>query len=111
METAILINLDYQHAPYDECRQIWEKIRHNMVAAGFKFNGRLFTIDLPQEREAFMRARKAVESIEEHLDFEDRHLHRYLKDFYGFRYENLRDMLPPCPADIEVRELAHADMA
>jgi hypothetical protein len=105
METAILINLDYEHFPYEDCKLVWSQILEKMRAAGFEYNGRLFTIDLDRDDEAYLRARSAIESIEGHLPEQERTLHEYLKDFYGFRYADLRNMLTPCVKFIEVQEL------
>jgi hypothetical protein len=109
METAILINLDYEHFPYEACKALWAQILERMQAAGFVYNGRLFTIDLDHDDEAYMRARAAFDSIEAHLPEEERRLHEYLKDFYGFKYADLRNMLTPCSKFIEVHEVETND--
>lgn len=109
METAVLITLDYERFPYEACQAVWGQILKKMQGAGFEYNGRLFTIDLDHDDEAYLRARSAFDSIEAHLPDEDRRLHEYLKDFYGFKYVDLRNMLTPCSKFIEVHEVETND--
>jgi hypothetical protein len=109
MKTAILISLDYEHFPYEACKAVWAQILDKMQKAGFTYNGRLFTIDLAGDDQAYLRARATIDSIEAHLPEEERHLHEYLRDFYGFKYEDLRNLLTPCARFIEVREIETND--
>ena len=107
MSAAILINLDYDYAPYEACKFLWSEIHEKMLNAGFKYDGRLFTINHLDERKAFALARSTIESIEEHLEFEERRLHKFLKSFYGFKYAEAINLLTPCPKDITVEEIGN----
>jgi hypothetical protein len=100
--TAIVINLDYEHAPQDLCESLWENICQVMQANGFIYSGRLFLHDKSPEI-ALPLARGLVESLEIHLEFHERRFHRYIKDFYGFGYKNITNLMTPCARDIEVR--------
>jgi len=104
MTAAILINLDYEGAPYEACKLLWVEIREKMLNAGFKYDGRLFTIENLEERQAFALARAVMESIEEHLEFEERRLHKFLKSFYGYKYAKVVNLLTPCPKDSKVEK-------
>jgi len=94
---AILINLDYEHHPAQACAILWEEISRRMVQAGFHLDGRFFVINRP-EQEACQLARKVMEEIEDHLEYHHRHMHKYLKDFFGFPADARCNLLLP-PAD------------
>jgi hypothetical protein len=99
--TAIVINLDYEHSPQDLCESMWDEICQVLKANGFVYSGRLFLHEKPPEY-ALPLARTLVESLEIHLEFHDRRFHRYIKEFFGFDYQNIVNLLTPCPRDIEV---------
>ena len=101
MKTAIVINLDYQPASHDLCEAIWEEIRETLLANGFLLSGRMFTHSQAPEY-ALPLARTLIESMEAHLDYHERRYHRYIKEFYGFRCEQITDLLTPCARDIKV---------
>ena len=101
-KTGVVINLDYERYPQALCESLWEKICHILQTNGFVYSGRLFLHDRAPEF-ALPLARSLVESLEIHLEFHDRRFHRYIKEFYGFGYENIINLLTPCPRDIEVR--------
>ena len=100
--TGIVINLDYEHTPFALCEELWDKICNALQSNGFVLSGRLFLHDLPPER-ALPLARALVESLEQQVDFHERQFHRYIKEFYGFGYHNITNLMTPCPRDIEVR--------
>jgi len=100
-KTAIVINLDYDHSPQDMCEALWDEICKILRANGFVYSGRLFMHDKAPEY-ALPLARALVESLEIHLDFHDRRFHRYIKDFYGFGFKNITNLMTPCPRDIQV---------
>ena len=104
MTAAISISLNYDYAPDAACKFLWGEIQEKMLKAGFQYDGRLFTIGHLEERQAFRLARTALESIEEHLPFEERRLHNFIKSFYGFKYAEVVNLLTPCPKDIQVEE-------
>ena len=104
MKVAILVTLEYEHTPYEESQFIWTAIYERMLSAGFKYTSRLFVIDVEKADLAYALARATIESLEDHLPFEERRLHQHLKDFYGFEFEDAVNLLLPCADNIEVNE-------
>ena len=104
MQVAILITLEYEHAPYEENHFIWTEIHGIMLKAGFGYANRLFVINVDKADQAYKLARSTIESMENHLPFCERRLHRYIKDFYGFEFKDAVNLLLPCADDIEVDE-------
>lgn len=104
MIVAILITLEYAHAPYEESHFIWTEIYEKMLKAGFRYTSRLFVIDVEKVDQAYKLARATIESLEDHLPFEERRLHQHLKDFYGFEFEDAVNLLLPCADNFEVNE-------
>ena len=105
--TGIVINLDYEHNPAELCNLLWDEIQSGMMEKGFKFDGRMFTIDLELEAGRNL-AQSVIESIEDHLDYHERRMHKYIKDFFGFSYSNMVNMLTPPLEQIEVTYLENA---
>ena len=101
MRYAIVINLDYASYPYESCRLLWEEIKDKMVQAGFRVEGRIFTIEL-SENQAGRLAREVINSLEEHQDFHNKRVYRYIKDFYGFDLAHTTNLLLPPAEHIEV---------
>lgn len=99
MSCAIVINLDYENNPEQVCQEIWDRIKKNMIDAGFRLDNRVFIINRPQQ-ESCKLAREAVESIESHLDFDKKHVFRYLKDFYGYDMDHTMNLLVPSNENI-----------
>ncbi len=103
---AIVINLDYTAFPQDHCRRVWAAIRDAMVEAGFRHEGRLFTIQAGAD-EACARAWEVLESIDTTaiLGAEARRdLCSMLKEFYGYDHSQARNLLLPPTTGIEVAE-------
>lgn len=103
MAYAIVINLDYRNQPQKACAFLWREICERMLAAGFRLDGRTFLTNLPAG-EACRLAREVVEGLEDHLDYHRKHLHKYLKEFYGFPAEARTNLLLPPVEDIHVHE-------
>lgn len=101
---AVVVNLDYETHPAEQCRLLWDEIESHMVAAGFRCDGRIFTIDLP-EAEAAQRARAVIESLEmPHRDFYHKRIYNYLRDFYGFDLACTTNLMLPPADQIEIEE-------
>jgi hypothetical protein len=83
MPYAVVINLDYENHPSALCAEFWNLIKLGMFQAGFRAEGRTFTIDLPESR-ACALASQVIERIEADLGYHPGHLHRFLKAFYGY---------------------------
>ncbi len=103
MGYAIVINLDHNSHPSHVCSFLWHVIREHMLAAGFRQDGRLFVIDRPAD-DACRIARETLDAIEGHLEYHHRHLHKYLRDFYGFPLDTRTNLLTPPLENIEVTE-------
>lgn len=101
MSYAIVINLDYENNPEDLCQEVWEAIKERMLAAGFRLDNRVFMSKLGQ-KEACDLARGVIEGLEEHLEFYQKHVFRYLKDFYGYDMDHTQNLLVPGVDEIEV---------
>jgi len=94
MRYAIVINLDYANNSEVNCKAIWKEIRTKMVQYGFICDGRIFTIDTVKN-EAYERAREAIDSIEAHMDYHDKRIFQYVKEFYGFNMATTTNLLLP----------------
>lgn len=103
MQYAVVINLDYESYPYDECRDLWNLIRQRMADAGFRNDGRLFTTNLPAA-EATELARTVMSSIEEMPEYRDNLLNDYVKEFYGYDHSSSINLLLPPTTSIELDE-------
>ena len=101
MSCAIVINLDYENNGEKVCQEIWDGIKDKMIEAGFRLDNRVFIINRPQS-ECCELARSVIEGIESHLDFDKKHVYRYLKDFYGYDMEHTKNLLVPSNEDILV---------
>jgi len=103
MAYAIVINLDRENNPEPVCDELWNVIKESMLNDGFLYIRNTFTINLPAQ-EACELARLTIESIEAHLEYYNRHLHRYIKDFYGFDIATTTNLLTPATEKISLQE-------
>ena len=99
MSYAIVINLDYESNSEETCQEIWDAIKKAMLTAGFRLDNRVFIINR-EDGEARELARSVIEGMESHLDFDKKHVFRYLKDFYGYSMEHTVNLLVPSNEDI-----------
>lgn len=97
MRYAIVINLDYASQAEDSCRALWDEIRSQMIAAGFRCDGRIFSIDR-SAGEACALARQVIDGIESHMGYHDKRVFLFLKEFYGFDMASTTNLLLP-PTD------------
>lgn len=103
MRYAIVINLDYATQPYLATHAVWEAIRKAMTAAGFRTEGRVFTIDQPPEQ-ATALAHRVMDHLAERLERGGRGLYLYLKEFYGYSVGCTENLLVPPLEGIQVSE-------
>jgi hypothetical protein len=94
MRYAIVINLDYVTQPVESCNLLWQEITEQMVKAGFRSEGRIFTIDLPCEQACDL-ARQVIEGMEEHQEFHNKRIYNFIKDFFGFDLHYSVNLLVP----------------
>ena len=99
MSYAVVINLDYDNNPEDVCQEIWDVIKQRMLDTGFRLDNRVFIINR-EHKDACDMARGVIEGMEEHLDFDQKHVFRYLKDFYAYDMECTTNLLVPDSEDI-----------
>ncbi|MBE9532639.1 MAG: hypothetical protein IMF04_00830 [Proteobacteria bacterium] len=99
MSYAIVVNLDYESNSEDICQEIWDTIKKAMLNAGFRLDNRVFIINR-EDKEACELARSVIEGMEAHLDFDKKHVFRYLKDFYGYSMDHTTNLLVPSSEDI-----------
>lgn len=102
MRYGIMINLDYDSYPYDDCRDIWNQIRTRMVDAGFRIEGRLFTIAVPSE-EACDLAKAVLDEINLEMG-PDKDVYIFLKEFYGYDHTETVNLLLPPAEGLELLE-------
>lgn len=107
MTYAVVINLDYEHDTYENCRFLWGEIQSRMVKAGFWLDGRRFVINLPN-REAAELARAVIEGIEQNRDFSHKRIYNHLRDFYGYDTACAQNLMVPPASSIQVREMRRA---
>lgn len=101
-KTAIIINIDHEHTPPELCEALWGAICQVLQANGFLYSARLFLHEREPEY-ALPFAHALVESLELHLDYPERRFHRHIKEFYGFGYNNISNLLTTRAPDIERR--------
>ena len=99
MSYAVVINLDYENNSENTCQEIWDVIKQQMTDAGFHLDNRVFIINR-KPKEASELARNVIEGMESHLDFSEKHIFRYLKDFYGYDMECTTNLMVPSSDDI-----------
>lgn len=99
MSYAIVINLDYENNSEQICQEIWDVIKERMLGAGFRLDNRVF-ISNRDDKEAGDLARSVIEGMEEHLDFDKKHIFRFFKDFYGYSMDLTTNLLIPSSDDI-----------
>ncbi len=103
MRYAIVINLDYDTNPIDECHAVWDGLRERMADNGFRLEGRLFTIEL-DEITACDRAREVVDSLDELAAVAGKGIYSFLKEFYGYDHTGAVNLLLPPTGNILLEE-------
>lgn len=103
MRYAVIINLDYEGKSNEHCRQVWRLIRQFMVDFGFRSEGRLFTIESP-EQDVCDLARQAMDAIGQHDFFQADDFFGYLKEFYCYNHSGSINLLLPPSEGFELEE-------
>ncbi len=103
MRYAIVINLDYDTNPGDDCHRIWDLIRVRMQTAGFRLEGRLFTTDLSPE-DAGTAARAIMNALDEDPALAPDGVFSFLKEFYGYDHTHSVNLMLPPSDDIKLVE-------
>jgi hypothetical protein len=100
---AINLNLDYDSHPHATVKGLFRHIRDGLIQAGFRRDGRLFTVEMPGE-EACLLARQVVETAAGQAGIDD--VTPFIKEFYGFDFDAAVNLLLPDAEEISVEELA-----
>jgi hypothetical protein len=101
MNSAVIINLDYEQHSSTNCRRIWAEIESRMLQAGFVKNNRLFLTTLDRDT-ACKQAKSVVAEVEALLAAQDINVFDSIREFYGLDYNQINDLLGPSNASIEV---------
>ncbi|MEW9897444.1 hypothetical protein ABWL39_02245 [Chitinivorax sp. PXF-14] len=101
MNTAIVINLDYERYGNELCSQYWHRISAVMEASGFVRSNRMFLSNLQQD-EAFQNARWVIGQIDEHTRHNPVTLLQAIREFYGLDYTQVTNLITPPPQTIAV---------
>lgn len=105
---GIFMNLDYAHKPSDACSFIWQEIMDAMLANGFSFEKRAFTISTSNTRdEVATEVRKILDSVRcVHHDLYD-----FISDCYILNFDNCSDLtLPDTSGSIDVEHVSHEQL-
>ncbi len=102
MRYAINLNLDYASHQYGQVKALFQRLRNDLIEAGFRQDGRLFTIELP-EAQACGLAKEIIEATAQHGGFGD--VYAFVKEFYGFDFERANNLLLPSADNIGVVEM------
>ncbi|MCK6404617.1 MAG: hypothetical protein L6Q60_01235 [Rhodocyclaceae bacterium] len=94
MNSAVIINLDYERHSVQICRRVWDEIAQGMTEAGFSRHHRLFLAEMDRET-ACTRAKGVVNRVEELLAAEGIIVFDVIREFYWFEYEQINDLLAP----------------
>ncbi|MCW8900595.1 MAG: hypothetical protein OQK75_10905 [Gammaproteobacteria bacterium] len=101
MSCAVVINLDYENNSEIVCQEIWDAIKKRMIEAGFRLDNRVFITNRDKD-EACTSARRVIEDMEEHLEFDQKKVFRYLKDFYAYDMDHTKNLMLPSNDEILV---------
>lgn len=108
MRYGIVINLDYENHPYKTVKGIYQAIEERLVAAGFRKDGRLFTIEADAAHSCDL-ARSTIEKLADTLALSGSDLYLYVREFYGFELSKATNLLLPSSDDIGVLELENVE--
>lgn len=106
---TIQIDLNYQDNPENECREMWGYIRDAMEEAGFHLRGRRFFIDASPS-EAIEWSKEAIDNLESQKEVAGKRAYHFIKEFFGYRIEDVFNVLTPADSGIEVEEVDRDDM-
>ncbi len=103
MRYAIVINLDYDTNPGNDCHRVWDLVSAKMQAAGFRLEGRLFTTDRSPD-DAGAVARAIMNALDEDPALAPAGVFSFLKEFYGYDHTHSVNLMLPPNDDIELIE-------
>ena len=93
---GVVITLDYLHQPIHESKAIWNKIVQYMLQEDFNIENRMFFITTLQERNAIcVKAKHALNALDDYLKRYNKHSFQYITDFYSIDLSNDVDLYWP----------------
>ena len=104
MNTAVIINLDYEHQHGGTCRSLWDILRTRMERAGFTKSGRRFITHHSVEM-ASLLATKVMNDVEAVYRADGKALRPYIRDFYCMPDVEVVDLWSPSVNSIEVHQM------
>jgi hypothetical protein len=105
MNTAIIINLDYETQSIVRCRRLWGMIEARMTKAGFAKNSRRFVTAMDCDT-ACKQARGVIGSIEAEYVAKGQSALAFVRDFYAVPCDHIINLAPPAAHAIEVDVMA-----
>ena len=105
MNTAIIINLDYETQSIVKCRRLWASIEKRMVKAGFTKSSRRFVTAMDADT-ACKQARGVIDSIEAEYIAKGQSAFAFIRDFYAVPCDHIINLAPPVAHSIEVDLMA-----
>lgn len=106
MHYTIEFDLDYGNHPDAELQEIRNLVRMRLLAAGFRSDGRRFTIKRPPAQ-ARAIARQTMERVARHLAMRGQSLYCYVRDFYGYPTTCAENLLVASPDAIVLENVAY----
>lgn len=103
MRSAVVIGFDNQHVNRDVSVLLQRNVTRLMVEAGFRYEERFFTINLPV-KQASAKARSVIDSINPNQDDLNKTVFRYISEFYCFQMKSVVNLLIPGESGIEVKD-------
>lgn len=105
MQTAIIINLDYENQPSVKCRQLWTSIEARMMAAGFIKSSRRFLTNAGCET-ASKLAKDVMDGVDAEYRKSGQTIGPFIRDFFCIPCDKIIDLLPAPVHAIEVDLMA-----
>ena len=102
MRYGIVVQLEYENRCHEEVKGVFDEIRKGMLGVGFRQDGRVFTIGMP-ERDCCNLARAVLEEVKlDKPSMDD--VHNYVKEFYSFNFTDAVNLMVPHTEDYCVVE-------
>lgn len=101
MNSAVVINLDYENHRETTCRQFWETLEARLCQAGFSKRKSLF-LTKQDWRTACETAKAVVAGVENEFLASDIDALDIVREFYCFEYVPASDLLDPLNNQPEV---------
>lgn len=93
---GVIINLDYSHQPFNECKVIWKKIVQCMRHEGFHIDKRMFLMTTVQGKNTVCdKARLALIAVDNYLEAYNKDSFQYITDFFTIDMSNYEDLRLP----------------